>query len=231
MILHFASSTDKRSIAKPALYLRGSGGCRAPVCRPPGDRMERSAVAGARRGLIPCARYPRIRHLGPSTFASMVSRSANAALDSAPFARLAQMGLAAAYPQPGRGRPPCGNAAHRQLASSVRSGRTRARFAGAHVDRTLHDDEQAMCLASLRDLKKQRGDFVTAVQLSPSSGPLVAMVRHYSLAVQDSPVDDSPGANQTPAAAARNARRWRRSPRARRSAPPPACTGSRIGSR
>lgn len=119
----------------------------------------------------------------------MVSRSAHAALDSVPFARLAQMGL------PPRIRSLI-EGVHHVAMPLIDAGIERAlddleRDLLAHIDRTLHDDEQSICLASLRDLKKQRGDFVHGCNLGIQR-TLVAMVRRH--AVQDSPGEEAPGA-------------------------------------
>jgi hypothetical protein len=116
----------------------------------------------------------------------MVSRSVNAVLETAPLARLAQMGL------PPRIRSLV-EGAHLVAMPIINSGLERAveeleRDLLAHVDRTLHDDEQALCLASLRELKNQRGEFIRQCTLAIQR-PLVAMVRHYSLAGMNS--DDS----------------------------------------
>lgn len=103
----------------------------------------------------------------------MVSRSAHAALDSVPFARLAQMGL------PPRIRSLV-EGVHHVAMPIIDSGLERAldeleRDLLAHIDRTLHDDEQSTCLASLRELKKQRAEFVHGCNLAIQR-TLVAMV-------------------------------------------------------
>lgn len=122
----------------------------------------------------------------------MLSRSANAALDQVPFARLAQLGL------PPRVRSLI-EGVHHVAVPIVNSGLERAlddleRDLLAHVDRTLRDDEQASCLASLRELKKQRADFVHACNLAIQRS-LLALVGKG--AAPDPTADDSPHASDS----------------------------------
>lgn len=107
----------------------------------------------------------------------MVSRSVNAVLETAPIARLAQSGL------PPRIRSLIEGAYHAAV-PLIDSGLERAiddleRDLRAHVDRTLHDDEQALCLSSLRELKNQRAEFIHRCNFAIQR-PLVAMVRHHA---------------------------------------------------